>query len=219
MKKNILFLMLFFCSCVNMAQTTKYIIPDVGYIYISDELELRDDDTDFGKHMSNHMKSLNQVYYLDTSEDIVFQNKGLNDNSLDLKSIKSDYARITIATYKSNKGDFVKAKEYLEPSTKSEQKEFEKEYELEMRKQWYGTKLKLIKLYEVNFTKINGVNVLKSSYLRQLDDNPLVVVRQYCFQNYDRQHIITLSYRESKETKWKPIMEKAINSFVLTNIR
>lgn len=67
--------------------------------------------------------------------------------------------------------------------------------------------------------KINNKNVIKLSYVRQINDNEPSVVYVYFFVNNDRYHKTTICYRKEKSQEWKPLFEKVINSFTITNLR
>ena len=103
--------------------------------------------------------------------------------------------------------------------TQAELNELNSELKSQIQQSFYGTGLKLIIWYGVSIAKVNGRKVLKISYLRQLKDNPYVVVNMYSFQNNDRVHRLTLSYRQSDEAIWKPLYSQILNSFTIINVR
>jgi len=74
--------------------------------------------------------------------------------------------------------------------------------------EWYGARIKYI----------NGNTATKSSCLKRSSDGPIVVT-EYAFNNKDRMHTLLLSYPKSEEGFWKPLLEKSVSSFTITNIR
>ncbi|MCO6509770.1 MAG: hypothetical protein J5I65_03180 [Aridibacter famidurans] len=74
----------------------------------------------------------------------------------------------------------------------------------------YG--LKLIRWLGVEIVKINGSYGLKTSYLRQGGSNPPVLVEQYHFENHDRTHTVTVSYRYEDADVWKPAIDTVVDS-------
>lgn len=75
-----------------------------------------------------------------------------------------------------------------------------------------GTGLKMIDYYGASFQKINNQIALKISYTRRLFSNPPVRVDIYLFENKDRLHRVTLSYRLSDRKLWKSKLEYMLNS-------
>lgn len=77
--------------------------------------------------------------------------------------------------------------------------------------------IKTIHWYGINPVKINDQNALEISYLRQLGNNPYFAVRAYYFENNDREHLVTVSYRLSDEKVWKPLFIKSLKSLKIIN--
>ena len=77
--------------------------------------------------------------------------------------------------------------------------------------------IKIIRWYGINPVKINDQNALEISYLRQLGNNPYFAVRAYYFENNDREHLVTVSYRLSDEKVWKPLFIKSLKSLKIIN--
>ena len=63
--------------------------------------------------------------------------------------------------------------------------------------------------------EVNGMYPLVHTYKRQLNDNPVVLVQNYMFQNYDMIHYLVFSYRVEDEEECKDIYEKILASFRL----
>lgn len=80
-----------------------------------------------------------------------------------------------------------------------------------------STGLKLIRWDGVSIATVNGQSALKTAYLRQLNDKPSVYVEIYLFQNSDRTHRLTISYRLQDAAIWKDALERTKNSFTIMN--
>lgn len=195
-----------FLANICLSQTYKnYTLSDIGYIYIPQNMELR----------SNNLNSdIDNVVKNYSNNRIVFQQKGLNN----IKQNNSTYARIILKTDIGNYGDYNKLTTPLQVS-QNELNEINNYFKGMMISNFIGTSMKLVKWYGTSIVQVNGMSALKISYLRQLKNNPYVVVSMYQFFNNDRIHTLTLSYRQSEKTIWQQLLSKALNSFTITNIR
>ncbi|WP_420150235.1 hypothetical protein [Spirosoma sp.] len=146
---------------------------------------------------------------------VVFQQKGLNNFE---QSGFSTYARVIVETTIGNAGDYEKLTTSF-TATPAELNALSAEFKKKIQQGFQGTNLKLISWYGIAITKVNGRTALKISYLRQLADRPFVVVNTYRFQNNDRMHSIITSYRQEDEATWKPLLNKTVNSFTITDVR
>lgn len=215
--KAVLLILLFSVVCYSQTLTEviqNYRLLNVGYISIPSNMEIQS---------GNYKKLLDSIQtgqskpfsYEVSSNKVIFQQRGLND--LDKSSFGS-YARVILETTINNIGDYEKiTTKYT--ATQTELAELSKNLKLQVQQGFSGTQLKLISWYGVSIVTINGRTALKISYLRQLGDNPYVVVNNYRFQNNDRLHSLTLSYRQSDESNWKPLFTNILNSFTITNVR
>lgn len=206
MKKIIYIVITMFLANICLSQTYKnYTLSDIGYIYIPQNMELR----------SNNLNSdIDNVVKNYSNNRIVFQQKGLNN----IKQNNSTYARIILKTDIGNYGDYNKLTTPLQVS-QNELNEINNYFKGMMISNFIGTSMKLVKWYGTSIVQVNGMSALKISYLRQLKNNPYVVVSMYQFFNNDRIHTLTLSYRQSEKTIWQQLLSKALNSFTITNIR
>jgi hypothetical protein len=134
------------------------------------------------------------------------------------KSGFSSYARIILETTIGNYGDFEKLSTKISASAE-ELKELSTQLKSQTELSFSGTGLKLINWYGVQIVSINGRSALKISYLRQLNDNPYVTVSMYQFQNNDRMHRLTMSYKQQDAATWKTLYTNILNSFTITNVR
>lgn len=77
---------------------------------------------------------------------------------------------------------------------------------------------RVLEWYPARVTEVGGVSTILIAYRRQLGSNPAVVVRRYTFQNYDRCHHVTLSYRASEAHQWQADLDRVLESFRITNV-
>jgi len=215
--RNIIIIITILLSNLCMAQTSvseNYKLSNIGYISIPNKMEIQSGN--YKKISEEYQKEMSEKFGFEVSGNrIVFQQKGLNEFD---KSGFSSYARVIIETDIGNYGDYEKLTTNYS-ATQAELNELSREFKSQVQQSFYGTGLKLISWYGVSITKVNGRTALKISYLRQLNDNPYVVVNMYSFQNNDRMHRLTLSYRQSEEATWKALFTKILNSFTITNVR
>lgn len=216
MKKLIFFIFTFLIISASLGQTNtqNYLLKNVGYISIPNTMEIQGGN--YKKLAEEYQKESGRKFGYEVSENrIVFQQKGLNDGA---KPAYASYARIIIETIVGSYGDFEKLTTKLSASS-SEIAELNSQLKKQVAELFSGTGLKLISWYGTEIETINGRTALKISYLRQLKDNPLVIVSMYQFQNNDRMHQLTFSYRQQETAKWKSAFSKALTSFKITNIR
>ena len=214
MQKLIFLFLISFFNSFSQIEFENYSLSGIGSISIPNTMELQS-----GKYKEIHdkleVKVAEKFKYEITGNAIVFQQKGLNE--LEKKSFTS-YARIMLDTDIGSPGDYQKATTKIAP-TSNEIKELSSDLKTQVIDGFKGTQLKLIDWYGCSFVIINGKQCLKVSYKRQLGSNPEVHVDLYRFQNNDRMHTLTISYRVSDTETVKPIFTKVFNSFKLTNIR
>ena len=199
---------------INKKDYESFLIEDIGSIYIPKNMEVQ-----AGKYKkfcdTLHKKFAQRFDYEISDNRIVFQQKGLNNQ--DKKGLNS-YVRVIIETTIGNSGDYEKLGdtlslkfEELAKINSQTQKQFQKSLE--------GTGGHIVRWEGVTPVRVNGIKAMKTSYVRQLHSNPYVHVDMYQFQNNDRVHFVTLSYRQKDSIKWKPIYSKIMKSFKLTNIK
>lgn len=216
MKKLISFILTFLITYVSSGQISSqnYLLKNIGYISIPNIMEVQSGN--YKKLAEVYQKELGMKFGYEVSDNrIVFQQKGLNDGN---KSAYASYARIIIETVVGNFGDFEKLNTKLSASY-SELDALNNQLKSQVEASFIGTGLKLINWYGAKIETINGMTALKISYLRQLNNNPFVLVSMYQFHNNDRMHQITLSYRQLDADIWKPAFSKVLTSFKITNIR
>ncbi len=192
----------------------KYNISEVGSILIPANLELQSGV--YKKNSENFQKDVIAKLGFDISGDrIVFQQMGLNEYE---KKGFSSYVRVIIETNIGSYGDYEKLTNNYTASSQ-ELSEINKLIESQFQKDLIKIGIKIVHWNGVSIVKINGLTALKISYLRQLNDNPIVTVNIFRFQNNDRLHSLTLSCRKSDELIWAPLFTKITKSFSITNVR
>jgi curved DNA-binding protein CbpA len=198
----------------NDSNFERIMLTDIGYISIPKELELQ----------SGHYKEFNESFQKMLAEKfkfeiadkrIVFQQKGLNE--LEKEGFAS-YVRVIIETQIDNQSDYLKQSDDFS-ATAEEQAELNSIFRQQTEQSFRGTNLRIIQWENTSIVNVNQSKAIKISYVRQLNDNPTVHVDMYQFHNNDRMHTITISYQQKNSNKWKPLLDKVINSFHLTNKR
>jgi hypothetical protein len=143
---------------------------------------------------------------------IVVQPIGINQNK---KGAADVYSRILVSVINGKAGDNYKYNESIH-LTPSELNEFNNITRQNLSADFEANNGKILTWYPVEFIKINGVNVLKVSYKRQLRDNAPICVENYKFFNNSEVYEITISYRESERELWEADLKKSVFSFILS---
>jgi hypothetical protein len=218
MKQSFYCVLIFFSFCLaHSAQNaeptfTEFKLKDLGTIQIPATMELQGGDY---KRMSDTLSK--QKGFEISGDEIIFQQKGLNN--FDFENNKT-YARVMIGTDHDMPGSFNKLTARI-TATPAELREYDallKEGTIKGFRE-SGTGLELVDWYGSSNVLVNGRNAIKTSFLRRLNQNPKVYVEVYLFQNYDRTHRLTISYRLEDSALWKAALERTKNSFTITNIR
>jgi hypothetical protein len=187
-------------------------ISEIGTILIPSTMELQSGS--YKKFSDSVSKTLLKGQGIEiTGDNIIFQPKGLNE----FKKMNT-YARVIVDTTIGKKGEYRKITAKF-TATKRELNEtstvLKKQFEEELK----GINIKIVRWDGVSVNNVNGRSVMRVAYLRQLDNNPSVFVEMYYFENYDRMHLLTISYREEDASFWKEDLETTRNSFTITNVR
>lgn len=192
-------------------------IEDVGSIdYPPDFLELQSEDyRDIAKEISPNLVAL--VFRLGKS-DFTLQQVGLNE----LKpSAFNEYRRVIFRTEYLNSGEEVFRTNEKYTLSQEELAEFKNELIDQLRQEYAKLQSmglgnnKIIDSGSVEIMEINGMFPLVHTYKRQLNDNPLVLVKSYMFWDYNRIHSLSFSYRITDEEECRDIYEKILYSFRL----
>lgn len=215
--KNLKLLIIIFfatnlCFSQNNINYNTFNLKGTGTISIPISLEKQD-----GEYKKLSEKVQKDIGAEVTEDRVVFQRKGRNET---LKDKSPSYEKLIFETHIGIKGDFKKINSIattkeLKDINDDSYNTFQSEMEI------YKTKIniKLLSWTKALNVKINNKNVIKLSYVRQINNNEPLVVEVYFYANNDRYHKIITSYRLEKSKEWKPIFEKVVNSFVITNIR
>jgi len=175
-------------------------IENIGSINLPPEMEIQD-----GDYKEIHDKEFEIMGF--STNNIIFQQKGLNDF---LEDSFNNYARVMIKTIISTPNSY----DYLTDkfdATKSELEEFDN-----LAKNEISEKIKIVKWYPSEIILLNNMYGVLTTYDRQISNNPVVYVMMYQFQNNDRLHSITMSYRKEESEQWSTIFEKIIKSLNIT---
>ncbi|HMT75146.1 MAG TPA: hypothetical protein PKA77_13825 [Chitinophagaceae bacterium] len=205
-----------FATVFAFAQTSSenYLLKNIGYISIPSNMELQSGN--YKKLAEEYQKQQGKKFGFEISDNrIVFQQKGLNSGD---SAGFASYARVILETTIGNYGDFEKLSTKLS-ATQEELRDLSAQLKLQTEQSFSGTGLKLISWYGVQIVNVNGRTALKISYLRQLNENPYVIVSMYQFHNNDRIHQLTMSYRQQDSATWKSVYTTILNSFTITNVR
>jgi hypothetical protein len=225
-----IFFVLFFGVASAQMLTTGWhraYIKDVGSIDLPPTMEVQ----------RGEYKEINDKIYKSSAMNIpqfVAQQKGLNEH----KRPTGRYARVLLETDIGKHGDYEKlssnirySKSYIAELNKifkqgTQQKLSESARKLSEGVQQLsgGVRLKighqkLIEWRPLKIETINGMSCIHISYTRQLENNPLVIVHEYIFQNNDRMHRLIMSYRQSESDYWENDFSHMLTSFRITNIR
>jgi len=184
-------------------------IKDVGSFDLPPTLEIQ------GGDFRTLMIEGNRRLGVDASQ-VTAQPKGLNDFA---QQGLQKYARVILRTSQSTPGDFEKLDFKPSSYSASEISEINTLYKNNMKNQLSKIQMKLLYWHPLKIEIINGMTCLHTSYRRQLKDQPIVQVDTYIFHNYDRMHMLTLSYRISESSHWKSDFSKILASFRITNVR
>lgn len=207
MKKIILLIFVtpFYFNCVSQNEKfTKYRLPDIGSIEISNAMELQGGDYKSAGNIYNE-----KVWGTSLSNRIVFQQNGVNEYNSDAFST---YARIIIFT---ESGSFSPLKGERSYSTK-ELDDWGNELKSEITNVLDKQGATIIKWHGGSVKKINNQNAVVFSYSRKLKTNPPTMVYIYYFENSDRRHKVNLEYWAKDESRWKHLLERSIGSFIIT---
>lgn len=146
---------------------------------------------------------------------IVFQQRGLNEN--EPESFQT-FARVTIQTVTGNTGEFSSLYFPVPLYQTDELKDIDTQFKASTINGHAKLGIKVLDWYPPSLKTVNGMSCMYYGFTRQLNNNPVVLVHYYMFQNIDEMYILTLSYQLEKEDIWKTDFEKILDSFRITNI-
>jgi hypothetical protein len=188
---------------------TRLIIKEVGTIDIPQTLEMQ----------SGAFQKMSNDYYnileLD-SPDFIAQQAGLNER---YKQGVSRYARVLLNTTIGEDEEFEPLFFNIESYSKFDVAEIDRLMHSSLESELTQNGAKLITWYPTSLERVNGMSCVHYRFRRQIEGKPIVIVNSYVFSNNDRQHTLTLSYREEDANYWKEDFEKIRDSFRITSIR
>lgn len=180
----------------------EYRIEGFGIINIPKNMELQAGN--YKEMVDSYSTSFIDGYESDGTVRYVFQQGGLNNFN---KSALKLYSRIIISTDFDQYGSYRSLGSHYKPTSYEAY-----QIEQELRNELNDIGAKIISFYGAESVKINNQSAVKVSYLRQLNNNPPVLVDIYYFENNDRFHRVTMSYRKSEEKLWKPLLDESLHS-------
>ena len=172
-------------SQTNVQTTNKFStvkIEGFGSIGLPSNMEIQGG---YYKELSNRIKEINGI----NASKVIFQQKNLNN--LDGSSMLT-YARVFIRTEKGVAGDFKKLSESL---TQAEADEVNSTFKSQIEREAPRANAKVLEWYKATVSTLNGQNIIKFGYKRQIGINKPVLVEVLMWQNNDRLHIVTFEYR------------------------
>ena len=182
---------------------TKFHIKEIGDINIPYNYFELQNKVYRDKVKKNISKNLN---YKIITDNVIFQQKGLNFNN----NTKT-FIRVEIEKHIESKGSYYKLSQKLN-MTKNEFLYLDSIYKNLTIESCINEGYKFLTWYNLELLSFNGIDAIKTSYLRQLKDNPPVMIQTLTFFNDDRIYLFRFSYRKEEEIKWKPIFDKIICS-------
>ena len=173
-------------------------IKDVGYITLSHKLKVSED---INLIENNQYEA--SYFVLEPRSDIS-ENIGT-------------YARVVLETAIGNGGDFENIASGFRHLSSDEIYNLDVKFK-SSTKRGLSPNNEFVKWYPLKTTEINGMNGLHYKYIRKLGNNNPVLVQMYLFPNYDRRHILTITYRLSHQKYWEYEMNQLLNSLIITNV-
>lgn len=198
---------------VPLKDWNRIVIANVGTIDLSPKLEIQAGS--YKEKKAEIVDVTEKIWGFKYNEPkLVLQPKGVNQFD---ESSLSKYCRIIVESIYDNPDSFMKLTEKISIST-NELLELDSDIKHQIQTSFSKTPLKLIEWYPVKIDEINGMPCIHISYKRQLNDQPYVKVDTYRFLNYDRMHILTVSYRVNEKEYWEETINNSIKSFRITEI-
>lgn len=189
----------------------RIIIKDVGSIdYPSDFLELQSGEY---KEIVEHFHTILEL----ENSDFTLQQVGLNEL---LPSALDEYRRVILRTDYMNPGEEVFRANEKYTLSREELAEFRNELIDQLQREIaklkaIGYENRIIDSGSLQIVEVNGMFPMVHTYKRQLNDNPVVLVKTYLFWNYDRIHSLAFSCRVVDEEQCREIYDKILDSFRL----
>lgn len=176
---------------------TKFYFADQAFsISVPPIIELRNE-------YDKYVKQLNKLGLSCNTKDVVFQQKGLADNS---SEALSRYCRVMIQYNKGNAGDFPSARETF-PLDSEERNELREIVENEVKPYM------IIEEPSYKWINIKDINAIEIIYRRSGTDNNTTACRMYILFNSNEIVKAIVSYREQESNIWLPDLTNIIKTF------
>jgi len=145
---------------------------------------------------------------------VIAQPKGIN--AFDPQAL-AHYCRIIVETDRGRRGEYESLGSPLAVSA-GQLREFDSTFKQQMQQAAImstakGMKMELLSWQSSKVVRVNGVDALKTTYTRSVNDGPPAIVNVYFIQNNDCMHRITISYRLSEKNIWEEDFDKVIYTF------
>ncbi|MDR1185491.1 MAG: hypothetical protein LBK67_11960 [Coriobacteriales bacterium] len=179
-------------------------IPNVGTIDIPPTMEVQSGD------YKEYVETARGELGVDSSGlQIVIQQKGLNEFDTN-----STYARIMVSEEVGRQGDYdsltFNMKDYSQADINELDVYLKSEIEAQSDSSGYAH---LEEWFPLKLETTNGMSCIHVSYTRFVQDNPLVMVDTYWFQDDYRMIALTVSYRIEDEQLWKTDLDYSLSTF------
>lgn len=187
-------------------------ISNIGSIsYPDDVLEIQ---SGIYKKFADEAK---KIWEINTTNNIVLQQKGVNEFS---ESSLDDYTRLIFDAVESN--DEILPNIYQNPEFSHDelleyQKILEEEAITTMKQldKTTGGNHKFIESISTTIEEINNMYPIVYTFKRQLNDNPIVLVKMYMFIKHNKIYVITISYRLEDEDKYSKLYDGILNTLII----
>lgn len=188
-------------------------IDGIGSIDIPPEMEVQSQEyKDFVREITDGKVDDYLAEFEEGPRNITIQPKGINDISPAVEY----YSRVLLDTDIGKEGEFLLLNQNSNVNPNilnmlNEQQRISTEQNIDY--------FQILEWYKPSIEIVNGMFAIKTSYLRQMGSNPPVYVEIYNFQNFDRQHRLTFSYRVKEKELWEPLFSKIKSSFRITHFQ
>jgi len=145
-----------------------------------------------------------------SSNGLVLQQKGLNAQT---QASLGTYVRVMVETFPADSpGDYRRAGTKINYSSSELD-----EINTALRMQAEMPDITILKWGKPKVVEINGVTAIGVEYSRAYKSNTPANVAIYLFEDYDRIHKLTLSYRVSESEMWAAVLHGVLQSFRISH--
>lgn len=174
---------------------TRTAIPGVGTIDVPSTLEVQE----------GQLRAMSGV-----NNGLILQQKGLNAQT---QASLGTYVRVMVETFPADSpGDFRRAGTKIRYSSAEMD-----EISTSLRLQAEMPEITILQWGTPKVVEINGVTAICVEYSRAYKSNTPANVAVYMFEDYDRIHKLTLSYRASESDMWAADLQRVVQSFRISH--